>query len=375
MTTSTTSPNDHASPAVVLHEHSSRHGPIRSAPLRLAHPPFSGLSPTERHASRHAKAGRIGRRPTIEPLSSPHHPRPGGHRNDDDAKRGGISLCRHHRVRNGHRLDTDTTENARHAHSVTIAPGHSYTATGPAPGDRRPEQLPAGREIFYVAFTADVRTPPSGRSRLLHGGPGSSSVYVMLGSFAPMRLKTSMPAHPAGPYRMEPNPDSCWTAATWSSSTGRTGTRRRRTEGQQDFWGSTRTPARCASFIKRYLTATTGNSPSSCSANPTDRPQLRAGLPAHEDGVDRTGSPCSVDPDYSQAGNRWAGCPPWRGRLVHQKTRSSRAADLRRSWTVVPFAEATTRGAGRVPGRRPGHLTPSARTPGSPGRAHQLEVS
>jgi len=34
-------------------------------------------------------------------------------------------------------------------------------------------------------------------------------VYVMLGSFAPLRLKTSMPSFtPPAPYTLEPNPDS-----------------------------------------------------------------------------------------------------------------------------------------------------------------------
>jgi carboxypeptidase C (cathepsin A) len=41
-----------------------------------------------------------------------------------------------------------------------------------------------------------------------NGGPGASSVYVLLGSFAPMRLRTRMPHFTPPPYEIEPNPQT-----------------------------------------------------------------------------------------------------------------------------------------------------------------------
>ena len=42
-----------------------------------------------------------------------------------------------------------------------------------------------------------------------NGGPGSSAVFLLLGSFAPRRIKTNMPGFtPPPPYTMEDNPDS-----------------------------------------------------------------------------------------------------------------------------------------------------------------------
>jgi carboxypeptidase C (cathepsin A) len=64
--------------------------------------------------------------------------------------------------------------------------------------------------VFYVAYTLDG-APPSGRpvTFFYNGGPGSSSVWLHMGSFAPMRVKTANPEviRPA-PYGFGPNPDT-----------------------------------------------------------------------------------------------------------------------------------------------------------------------
>src|SRR4249920_90081 len=42
-----------------------------------------------------------------------------------------------------------------------------------------------------------------------NGGPGSSSVFLLLGSFGPRRIHTNMPQFtPPAPYTLEDNPDS-----------------------------------------------------------------------------------------------------------------------------------------------------------------------
>src|SRR5947209_14381837 len=62
-------------------------------------------------------------------------------------------------------------------------------------------------KIFYVAFTADGATASNRPITFFYnGGPGSSSVFLLLGSFGPRRIKTSMPAFtPPAPYALEDN--------------------------------------------------------------------------------------------------------------------------------------------------------------------------
>jgi carboxypeptidase C (cathepsin A) len=64
--------------------------------------------------------------------------------------------------------------------------------------------------IFYTAFTAD-RAPSSQRPLMFfyNGGPGSASLWLRMGSFAPMRIQTANPEtiRPA-PFDLGPNPDT-----------------------------------------------------------------------------------------------------------------------------------------------------------------------
>ncbi|WP_442680441.1 S10 family peptidase [Sphingomonas sp. ASY06-1R] len=64
--------------------------------------------------------------------------------------------------------------------------------------------------VFYVAYTLDG-APPGSRpvTFFYNGGPGSSSVWLHMGSFAPVRVQTGGPEYirPA-PYRFGPNPDT-----------------------------------------------------------------------------------------------------------------------------------------------------------------------
>ena len=65
-------------------------------------------------------------------------------------------------------------------------------------------------KIFYVSFTAN-NTQASNRpvTFFYNGGPGSSSVYLLLGSFGPKRIKTKMPHFtPPAPYHLENNTDN-----------------------------------------------------------------------------------------------------------------------------------------------------------------------
>ena len=63
--------------------------------------------------------------------------------------------------------------------------------------------------MFYTAYTM----PSAGRARpvtfLFNGGPGSSTMWLHMGSFGPMKVDASQPETiPGPPFRYGPNPDT-----------------------------------------------------------------------------------------------------------------------------------------------------------------------
>jgi carboxypeptidase C (cathepsin A) len=96
-------------------------------------------------------------------------------------------------------------------HSVTIN-GHSiaYTATAGTLIIRNEKGEPDA-SVFYVAYTVGGSKGSANRpvTFLYNGGPGSSSIWLHMGSFAPVRIETASPdATPPPPYRLVPNADS-----------------------------------------------------------------------------------------------------------------------------------------------------------------------
>jgi len=246
---------------------------------------------------------------------------------------------------------TDTTENAAITHhSVTIGGQDiSYTATAGHLVTVDPSSSLPAAKIFYVAFTADVPDPTERPVTFFYnGGPGSSSVYVMLGSFAPMRLKTSMPSFtPPAPYRMEPNPDSLLDRSdlVFINPVGTGYSAAVAPKVNKDFWGVDQDAGSLRQFIKRYLTRyDRWNSPKFLFGESygTARSCVLA-YQLHEDGVDLNGiTLLSSILDYSQAGNPVGLLPTlcadaW----YHQKTTvTPRPADLPSFMDqVVPFAQ------------------------------------
>ena len=165
-------------------------------------------------------------------------------------------------------------------------------------------------KIFYVAFTANV-TPPASRpvTFFYNGGPGSSSVYLLLGSFGPRRIKTNMPFFtPPAPYALEDNRDSLLehsdlvfinpvgTGYSAAIAPGKNG----------DFWGVDEDARSIKQFVKRYLTVfNRWNSPKFLFGESygTPRTCVLTWL-LHEDGVDLNGVVLqSSILDYSQTGN------------------------------------------------------------------------
>jgi carboxypeptidase C (cathepsin A) len=88
-----------------------------------------------------------------------------------------------------------------HGHTLayTVTPGHLTI---------RNDKGEPTASMFYVAYTI-----PSVRPRpvtfLFNGGPGSSTMWLHMGSFGPIRVDASMPETiPGPPFRYGPNPDT-----------------------------------------------------------------------------------------------------------------------------------------------------------------------
>jgi carboxypeptidase C (cathepsin A) len=109
--------------------------------------------------------------------------------------------------------------------------------------------------MFYVAYTVDGPKRPV--TFLYNGGPGSSSIWLHMGSVGPVRVKTPSPL-PAGsaPYDLVPNPDSLLDKSdlVFIDAIG-TGFSRPlgKTEGKT-FWGVDQDADAFTKAISRYIT-------------------------------------------------------------------------------------------------------------------------
>ncbi len=86
-------------------------------------------------------------------------------------------------------------------HTLTIGREKiDYTATVGHLVTVDPSRSKSDAKIFYVAFTKDgAKEEKRPLTFFYNGGPGSSSVFVLLGSFAPRRIRTAMPSlHQSG---------------------------------------------------------------------------------------------------------------------------------------------------------------------------------
>jgi len=113
--------------------------------------------------------------------------------------------------------------------------------------------------VFYVAYTlegiTDARTRPV--TFLYNGGPGSASLWMHMGSFAPVRIVTASPAATGpAPYQLVPNESSLLdkTDLVFIDAMG-TGFSRPVGKGtQKDFSGTDQDVRGFARFITRYIT-------------------------------------------------------------------------------------------------------------------------
>lgn len=235
----------------------------------------------------------------------------------------------HHALRLGGRTLAYT---ARAGHLVTVDASSS-----------RPNA-----KIFYVAFNLDgdvVHERPI--TFFYNGGPGSSSVFVLLGSFAPRRIRTSMPDFtPPAPYTLEDNTDSLLDRSdlVFINPVGTGYSAAVAPRKNRDFWGVDQDAASLKQFIKRYLTEfDRWNSPKFLFGESygTARSAVLSYV-LHEDGVDLNGVTLqSSILDYTQAGNPVGALPTaaadaW----YHHKLSPGIAPDKLPAWmnTVCAFA-------------------------------------
>ena len=207
---------------------------------------------------------------------------------------------------------SDASENAAITrHKVTIS-GVTIPYTAEAGHLVTTDQYSAqpSAKIFYVAFTADTNKPPTRPVTFFYnGGPGSSSVFLLLGSFGPRRIRTSMPFFtPPAPYAMDDNQDSLidQTDLVFINPVG-TGYSAAITPGKnKDFWGVDEDARSIKQFIKRYLTVyNRWNSPKFLFGESYGTPRTCVlTWMLHEDGVDLNGIVLqSSILDYSQTSN------------------------------------------------------------------------
>ncbi|MDE1181112.1 peptidase S1 [Paraburkholderia sp.] len=207
---------------------------------------------------------------------------------------------------------TDTSENAAVTHHTTTIGGRkiNYTATAGHLVTVDPSSSLPSAKLFYVAFTEDAQKEESRPVTFFYnGGPGSSSVFVLLGSFAPRRIKTSMPSFtPPAPYAMEDNPDSLLDKSdlVFVNPVGTGYSAAIAPHKNRDFWGVDQDADSLKQFIKRFLTKNNRwNSPKFLFGESygTARSCVLA-YRLHEDGVDLNGITLqSSILDYTQAGN------------------------------------------------------------------------
>ncbi|MGO9741722.1 MAG: S10 family serine carboxypeptidase-like protein [Roseiarcus sp.] len=191
----------------------------------------------------------------------------------------------------------DVSENAAITHHSATIGGKTvpYTARAGHLAAVDPSSSKPYAKFFYVAFTADGADPSTRPVTFFYnGGPGSSAVFLLLGSFAPRRIHTDMPSFtPPPPYRMEDNPDSLLdrTDLVYINPVGTGYSAAIAPAKNRDFWGVDRDARSIKQFIKRYLTAfNRWNSPRFLFGESygTARSCVLAWM-LHEDGIDLNG--------------------------------------------------------------------------------------
>jgi carboxypeptidase C (cathepsin A) len=134
---------------------------------------------------------------------------------------------------------------------------YAYTARAGTITLRNETDQPTAR-VFYTAFTLDgSESTHRPVTFLYNGGPGSSTIWLRMGSFAPMRVQTVDGATtPGPPFTLSPNKFSLIdkTDLVFIDMPGSGYGRIIGAGTSKDFWGVDQDANAFAQFIQRYVT-------------------------------------------------------------------------------------------------------------------------
>jgi carboxypeptidase C (cathepsin A) len=144
-------------------------------------------------------------------------------------------------------------------HHTLVLDGRTlaYTARAGTITLRNQTDQPTAR-VFYTAFTLDGASPTNRPVTFFYnGGPGSSTIWLRMGSFAPMRVQTADGAvTPGPPFTLAPNKFSLLdkTDMVFIDMPGSGYGRIIGAGTPKDFWGVDEDGEAFAQFIQRYIT-------------------------------------------------------------------------------------------------------------------------
>ncbi|MBY8822358.1 S10 family peptidase [Sphingomonas colocasiae] len=135
-----------------------------------------------------------------------------------------------------------------------------YESTAGTIGLRDERDIERGR-MFFVAYSLPqpAGSPPRPVTFFFNGGPGSSTIWLHMGAFAPVRLRASQPGKPlAPPFVLADNRFSLLDKSdlVFLDAVGTGFSRAADAGDNRRFWGNDQDADSFAQAIARYLTAT-----------------------------------------------------------------------------------------------------------------------
>ena len=126
------------------------------------------------------------------------------------------------------------------------------------PDPAKPEEAPATARMFYVAYFKKGSQPESRPLMFLYnGGPGSSTMWLHMGSFGPRRVVTTDTQHdPGAPYKLVSNPYSLLDVSdlVFIDAPGTGFSRIMGKDKEKAFWSTDQDAHAFERFIRRFLT-------------------------------------------------------------------------------------------------------------------------
>ncbi len=152
------------------------------------------------------------------------------------------------------------TVGATDAQDATLGlDGRVLPDSGEKPQDpAKPDEAPATARMFYAAYFKDgaaAETRPL--TFLYNGGPGSSTMWLHMGSFGPRRVATTDTQHvPGAPYQIVNNEYSLLDASdlVFIDAPGTGFSRIMGKDKEKAFWGTDQDAHAFERFIRRFLT-------------------------------------------------------------------------------------------------------------------------